>query len=223
MIEQDLHGPPCESVIESDFDYHARKYLHQEVVMERQVEFHTAVGTFRADFVLSRHGRRVVVECDGRDYHQAGRDEWRDAMILGEKHAEVIVRLPGNLLYWRIADALFVLAAWEPQLFDERGLVNVNALATDAVKEAGQRSTATRTWIHYTGEDFDEVRDRNVSVLVERKCAEQTGSEELRVQLWISCYAYAQAHGDIVTLDALMAAYWIDDEAPGSSFGGGRV
>lgn len=50
-------------------------------------------------------GYRIGIECDGKKFHNASRDEWRDAMILGGEHLDVIYRLRGSDINFYIEDA----------------------------------------------------------------------------------------------------------------------
>lgn len=56
------------------------------------VEQQVTIGNYRADYVLGK----VVIECDGADYHEDARDLKRDACIY--KHGYRIVRVPGHCL-----------------------------------------------------------------------------------------------------------------------------
>lgn len=80
-----IYQPPYDSPIEDAFAYYfVMKYAAEDVDLTTQVEASTICGKFRLDFVLcAREGFRAGVECDGKDFHNPSRDEWRDAMILG--------------------------------------------------------------------------------------------------------------------------------------------
>ncbi|MFK4794932.1 endonuclease domain-containing protein [Sphingobium sp. ZW T5_29] len=64
------------------------------------------IGRYRADFLLECEGRRLVVECDGHDFHertkkQAARDRSRDRWFISE--CIHVMRFTGSEIY---ADAL---------------------------------------------------------------------------------------------------------------------
>lgn len=127
---------PHESPIEKIFAEQIFKYLSEDAYFEKQVSVNTICGTFRLDFVAECAGRRIGIECDGKDYHDPYRDQWRDAMILDQGQISAIYRLKGKNIYWDIEDCLFALAAYEPQLFSERGLSNLKNLASDSAKSS---------------------------------------------------------------------------------------
>jgi very-short-patch-repair endonuclease len=61
------------------------------------------IGRYRVDFALaaSRGGliRFVVVECDGKEFHDPARDAQRDAEIRKNKRVLDIVRIDGSLIF----------------------------------------------------------------------------------------------------------------------------
>lgn len=64
------------------------------------------VGRYRVDFLLESYGERLVVECDGHDFHertkkQAARDRSRDRWLTGQGFH--LMRFTGSEIY---ADAL---------------------------------------------------------------------------------------------------------------------
>lgn len=124
----------CESQLEADFLYDAKKYTHCDIAV--QVPCPTPWGEFRVDFVFDITGEKVAVECDGKDFHDLVRDEWRDAAILGSGLVNEIVRLRGCDLYYRAEDCLFVLMQWHPRLFSDRGRINLGILADERVSSA---------------------------------------------------------------------------------------
>lgn len=135
FIPQDsIYNPPYESPLEDIFAYNAAKYLSASVSFKKQVEFKTICGTFRTDFVASTSIDSIAIECDGNKYHNKSRDEWRDAMILGEKELSTIFRLRGNDLIYRIEDCFFLLSRFLPSFFTARGLVNLKTLASNNAK-----------------------------------------------------------------------------------------
>ena len=111
----------CESPIEEIFAYDCQKYLDDCVSFESQVEVNTEHGLFRIDFVLSVRNQRVAVECDGRDFHNGFRDEFRDAILLGEGHFETIYHFRGCDLTYHDKDCLWLMSVLDSGLFTERG------------------------------------------------------------------------------------------------------
>lgn len=60
------------------------------------------IGRFRVDFLLESYGERLVVECDGHDFHertkkQAARDRSRDRWMTGQ--GVQVMRFTGSEIY----------------------------------------------------------------------------------------------------------------------------
>lgn len=109
-----------ESPIERIFAWHAFKFLADDAELIPQVEVQTLCGRFRLDFVIERGGRRIGVECDGADFHDLARDEFRDAAILQARTVSAIYRFRGADLFHRADSCVFHLARQEPWAFDGR-------------------------------------------------------------------------------------------------------
>lgn len=122
-----------ESPLEEIFAHHAEKYLRDDLMLDSQVEVKTLAGLFRVDFLL-RTDRRIVFECDGREFHEEFRDEFRDALVLGDDQADVIFHIPGAAIYYSIEDVFYFIAQWEQTIISERGLINLDRLVSDRAR-----------------------------------------------------------------------------------------
>lgn len=118
----------CESPIEETFAYECSKYLNDGVSFDSQLEVTTGHGGFRIDFVLSQPNQRVAVECDGQDFHEPFRDEFRDAILLGEGHFDTIYHFRGCDIFYFPEDCLWIIAREDPPLFSDRGRLQLNQL-----------------------------------------------------------------------------------------------
>jgi len=117
-----VYQPPYDSPIEDIFAWHCQKYLQQGVGLDSQVEFKTHHGVFRVDFVLvTENTNRVGVECDGRDFHEPFRDEFRDAILLGEGHLGTLYHFRGCDITYYPEDCIWLMSTLDPDLFSERG------------------------------------------------------------------------------------------------------
>jgi len=123
------YRPPYGSPIEDVFAYSATKYLRKEVRLVPQQKIRTYCGSFRVDFLIQFGKRRVAVECDGKAFHRTARDLARDTLILGSCAVDMIFRLQGSSIHYRIGDCLFLLSRYVPHLFTDRGFSNLEALA----------------------------------------------------------------------------------------------
>jgi len=110
------------------------KYLDDLVVLHKQFEVETICGKFRVDLAAVQGTRTVGFECDGKDFHNAFRDDWRDAMILGTGAIDLIYRFRGCDLIYHMNDCLYVVSRLDKSLFSQRGFVNLNRLASPAAK-----------------------------------------------------------------------------------------
>lgn len=117
-----------ESPIEEIFAWNCAKYLVSRIVFDNQLEVNTKHGRFRIDFLLSDGNERVAVECDGHDFHDTFRDELRDAILLGEGNFETIYHFRGCDLTYYTEDCLWLMSILDPNLFSERGRLNLNQL-----------------------------------------------------------------------------------------------
>lgn len=101
------------------------KYLAPATRKTAQRTVTTPFGRFRPDFTLvDPVTRRVlVIECDGREYHDRVRDAWRDAAMLGCGAVHDLLRIEGKDLKRRPHDVLYLLARLFPTLFLPRALL----------------------------------------------------------------------------------------------------
>jgi len=133
--------PPYESPIEEMFAWDFGKYCAETLDLRKQVSRQTRCGVFRVDFLAYLNGGfRVALECDGIAFHESLRDEWRDAILLGDDHVDAVVHMRGPDLFYHGNDVLYVLTRLYPELFSERGLVLLDRLASDAALK-------TMTWV----------------------------------------------------------------------------
>lgn len=131
---------PYESPIEETLAYHLAKYV--AATMTPQEELGTRWGVFRPDFVLDMSGFRVGIECDGRHFHDSYRDLWRDMVLLGDGHLDVMYRFPGTAIVNATCDTLFIMSRLDPKLFHERGLLSLESLSSDWARLGDWREAA---------------------------------------------------------------------------------
>jgi len=117
-----IAGKTSESPLEQLFQLLLTKYLHPKAMLVPQAPLKTQRGKFRADFLLTTAtGVRLVLECDGKDYHDELRDGFRDAFTLASKCADYVYRFPGSVINLKIWHALFALYYQQPGVFSEYG------------------------------------------------------------------------------------------------------
>ena len=150
------YDPPYDSPIENEFAWAIVKYLESTVSFEKQKSFTTICGVFRPDFVATTNtGYSVAYECDGIVHHDSGRDEWRDAMLLGDRQVDVVVRLRGCDINYHLEDCLYVCSLLDPQLHSDRGRRNLHVLASEEAKRVRSLDNG-RITITYADQSVDK-------------------------------------------------------------------
>jgi hypothetical protein len=123
-----LAYPPYYSQSELIFDETCFKHLHSKVTAEKQKEIITQYGTFYLDFLLTFEDERIAVECSGNDSSEQFRDEFRDAIILGEGYCETIYHFRDNDLKYYSEDCIWLMSLLDPKLFSRRGHIHLDIL-----------------------------------------------------------------------------------------------
>jgi len=193
-----IYNPPYDSPLEDDFAYHITKYLERTISLIPQYEVKTICGNFRLDFMVDTLTGKIGFECDGKDFHDASRDEWRDAMILGSKCVDAIYRMRGQDLYYHINDILYFISRLDPELFSHRGQVNLQTLASDAVRTNSEEYSKCVAFIRYQ-EDEDQVP---IDMIVSKRFIENDGGR----QFLQTAYNFAQSVGG-GNLDDVISKY----------------
>lgn len=84
----------------------------------QQHKVKTDSGIKRLDFLLQTNGgRRVAIECDGKEWHDAAKDSVRDMAILRSKLVDRIIRFRGCDIWHRDIDVRWLLCELAPELF----------------------------------------------------------------------------------------------------------
>lgn len=102
-------GQGCDSQLECMFWHFMRKTENGLRGTEPQKQF----GRFRVDAFVECHGRSVIVELDGKQFHNAERDRRRDAII--RESVDAIIRIPFPAMWYYSRATFEVLAKWFPR------------------------------------------------------------------------------------------------------------
>ena len=114
--EKCMCGAGCESVLECEFWYWVRKTDKMEREANRQVE----IAGFRVDSLFWCGGLSVVVELDGKQFHQDKRKDWeRDKALL--RCVDAVIHVPYAAMHFCPHATMQVLASWYPR-FKLRGI-----------------------------------------------------------------------------------------------------
>lgn len=123
-IELSIPGSP----IEEQFIWEFEKVVSERCSISREVEAQTPIGLFRLDFVVEDDkGRKIGVECDGKEFHNSEKDVRRDAAIVSTGIVDKIYRLRGKDICWHIYEAIELLGWCEPWILSDRGKINLDA------------------------------------------------------------------------------------------------
>ena len=70
----------------------------------------------------------MLIELDGKEHHKGTRDFWRDSFLLGEKHADYIIRFQGKDIVYNLVECCFILINLHPNIFESRTAINYKNL-----------------------------------------------------------------------------------------------
>lgn len=107
-----------QSPIEERMHHILTRSILKSVSICQQHKVKTDSGIKRLDFLLQTNGgRRVAIECDGKEWHDAEKDSVRDAAILRSKLVDRIIRFRGCDIWHRDIDVMWLLCEFAPELF----------------------------------------------------------------------------------------------------------
>jgi hypothetical protein len=119
-IEPRADRQKLESPLEEMFIHKFEKYLAPDVAIFPQFEVPTIAGTFRLDFLLTIADKKIAFECDGKEFHNEFRDEFRDGLILGTGTIDAIYRFRGKDLHTFLDDCIYLIYHFDKELFNNR-------------------------------------------------------------------------------------------------------
>ena len=108
-----------ESPIEEMIGRRLEKRLLPAVEWSTQVKVEPGRERYRADFLLKHQSRTVVIECDGREFHDFNEDKSRDIAML-DHSVDDVIRLNGPDIFFNAEDAFECLTTYLPFLFSDR-------------------------------------------------------------------------------------------------------
>lgn len=150
---------PFDSPIEKELYRVISKYLAVETNISNQNEFVTPNGNYRVDFLLQSGDRKVVLEANGKEFHDDGTDIYRGAFILGFSDVSSVFYIRGCDITYSLPTVLYAISQHEPLLFSERGLKSLEALS-EVKKGRGEIDHSdilcTETGIKPTSSEFNE-------------------------------------------------------------------
>lgn len=197
-----IYNPPYDSPIEDCFAKFATKFVNQTMSMTTQVDISTRFGNYRLDFVITApNGKKTAIECDGKDFHNESRDEWRDAMILGSSDIHEIYRIKGKEISYRIEDVFYALSVWSPWLFDDRQKYNLQRLASNELRKRTILAEDTILTVNHMDTENEIVQLSQFQLEKRHKNIPQG-----RRQFWQTAFQFAQQHSGS-SLDDIIGLY----------------
>ena len=169
----DGREPPYPGAVQDELTWHLAKYLREDAVVRAEVP--VEIGPSPARAAGPAHGaayftldlavdvpvaegltRRVVFEAGSasrpagvaslRDHDRLLR---RDATVLAVGAADTLYRLRGSDLLHHMDDVLFLASQWDPDMFSERGRINLRTLASPEVKAVSVRPEQQSVFVPY--------------------------------------------------------------------------
>lgn len=174
-----------ESPIEEYLLDKLRSHLAPGASLDLQVPFETFVQGFRVDALLKYGCESVAIECDGREFHDPYRDEWRDALLLGHRHVTSVVRFGGANIMDVPLVCLLSLSLWFPDAFTERGRIVFAGAGTQMYSLGGDESRVFGRY-HVGGNTFREFKASRTG----------TGGREMWRTYWSFAYSCGKASLD---------------------------
>ncbi len=169
----------CDSPIENDLFHELHKFASDQVALTTQQEFQTARGLFRVDFLLQHRttGRSIVIECDGRQFHQVEQDCLRDKAIINTGKVARVYRVAGKDIHYHSTDVLHLIALLEPWIVSD-GFHEISSrlgyfekLRQDDEVDIDRHGyhAIVRTYFEYAEEGNDDEADEDRAVIQCRK------------------------------------------------------
>lgn len=106
-----------ESVLEQEFWHFIEK---MNVTEFESVESQVRMLNYRVDSLFRFDGKRIVIELDGKEFHNPKRDAVRDAEILGAGLADEIIRIPYPAMHYYHDATMACLGHWHTRLWIAR-------------------------------------------------------------------------------------------------------
>lgn len=96
-----------------------------------QFNYETRRGRYRADFLLvTAGGERIIIEIDGKQFHDPIRDKFRDAFTLADGYANHIYRFKAETIFRHIWHAVYALYRHHLGVFSDYGIQDIRDKAS---------------------------------------------------------------------------------------------
>lgn len=116
--------------IDDEFGWEIRKHLVATAWCEQRMRVPTLFGFVTLDFHVRVGKLRVGFLYDGLTAAPGFAGIWQDAAMVGANAVDVVYRLRQSDFDERLADILYLVSRADLRLFSERGLLNLESLAS---------------------------------------------------------------------------------------------
>lgn len=179
-----------ESPLEEIFLQQFEKFVNDRFEIIPQYEIRNSAGIFRLDFLLKSTDYMVGIELDGKEFHDEWKDEWRDAIMLGNEQVDCIYRFRGKDVTTYIHECIFAMFVNDHKLFDSRytqvskSLVDIEIFSNPET----QFSHLEDCMIYSipTIDEFGEITGRYHDIRVVRRCRNNSS------QYWKILFEFSQ-------------------------------
>ena len=119
---------------EHEWSWHLSTFLRQEATIQHRVCIETPFATFDIDYFIEIGGRKLGLMFGKLDeMSQRAYSAFRDALLIDAGVVDILYRFDVTAFNEHLQDCLALIARWNPELFCERGLINIERLASNAV------------------------------------------------------------------------------------------
>lgn len=153
LMEPSLfYDPPYDNSLDDTFAWHLVKYLAPTSGLRYKVSA-PAAGRLRPgiDFLVEQGTRRIafMIDTPGAEAD----DRLHDGLLMGLGAVDVLYRFRAEDLSHRLHDVLYLASRWDPDLFSERGRINLNTLASPEARACQPGAADTSVQLRYTQAD----------------------------------------------------------------------
>ena len=119
---------------EHEWSWHLSTFLRQEATIQHRVCIETPFATLDIDYFVEVEGRKLGLMFGKLDeLNQRAYSAFRDALLIDAGVVDILYRFDVRAFNERMQECLALVAKWNPELFCERGLINIERLASNAV------------------------------------------------------------------------------------------
>jgi len=147
-----------DSLCEFDFHRNLVKYINPQASITPQYPCPCNGKQYRLDFMVKRGEKTIGLECDGEEFHDWERDVIRDNAILGNGYVDEIIRIAAKDIYYNCDTVLFLISRTHPDLFSDRGTVNLAQLVHPAFADLKYTNEDGLIWVAVPDFDKPELR-----------------------------------------------------------------